>query len=346
MLKNIRAFIIIVLILVILYVPISYALEEKIDLPKNEEKINEKFEEKNEEKSPKEPNNQENIKEEKTQFFEVDNQEKEIGSTLNMYINISKIQYETFKFKLTSSIDLSNIDMENIKDNEEVSIEKDDNSFYLIINKGELNIEQLNLSYTIPDNLKVGDKFTLIGEISNYTEESEQQNIENEQIEITIVEKKKDEPKAESNQEEKSIDEHQEELNKEKSNNGEKNMQKEEINNQASTQKMISISNVNNSNKNVETVTYKGSSNNYLTNIKIEGYELNTEFSKENSTYFLNISNDITSLNISTTKEETSSKVCIYGNTNLEDGTNKILVSVTAENGNVRNYRIFVTRKS
>lgn len=93
-------------------------------------------------------------------------------------------------------------------------------------------------------------------------------------------------------------------------------------------------------------VTYNGSDNNYLKNIVVNGHTLNKEFSKDNSTYFITVENDVDSLDITTSQDEDSEIVCIYGNESLSEGINKILISVTAENGNVRNYRIYVTKKS
>lgn len=95
-----------------------------------------------------------------------------------------------------------------------------------------------------------------------------------------------------------------------------------------------------------ETVTYSGSNNNYLTGLSVDGYSLNKEFSKENCTYFVNIDTSISSVNINAEKEDDTATVCIYGNEELKVGTNKILVNVTAENGNVRTYRIYITIKA
>ena len=93
-------------------------------------------------------------------------------------------------------------------------------------------------------------------------------------------------------------------------------------------------------------VTYNGSDNNYLSELFVEENTLNKEFSKENTTYFLTVENEIETLNITATAEEENATVCIYGNENLKQGTNKILISVTAENGNVRNYRIYVNKNA
>ncbi len=91
--------------------------------------------------------------------------------------------------------------------------------------------------------------------------------------------------------------------------------------------------------------TYKGSYINYLTDITVNGYSLKPDFTMTNTTYVLTVENSVTSLDIDVTKYDSSSTVKIYGNTDLSVGQNKVLISVTAENGSVRTYRIYVTRQ-
>ena len=91
-----------------------------------------------------------------------------------------------------------------------------------------------------------------------------------------------------------------------------------------------------------ETAVYNGSNNNYLTSLEIEGENLNTIFNKENTTYFVQ-TNGKTELNVKATAEDDESKIYVTGNENLKTGENKILISVTAENGDIRYYRVFVT---
>jgi uncharacterized coiled-coil protein SlyX len=89
---------------------------------------------------------------------------------------------------------------------------------------------------------------------------------------------------------------------------------------------------------------YQGSQNNYLKTLSISNVELNTEFKKTTSNYFATVGKDVSSVTVNATAEDSSSVVTIYGNTNLEEGKNKIIISVTSENGNVRNYKIYVTK--
>ena len=318
--KQIKLFILIIALTLMIYIPISYAIEANFDL------------------NIKNDLGTVNQEQNKLDFFTVDSREKQVGETLNMYINLSQLDYDVSKFTLTSSSLLNNIN------SEEVEIKKENNEFSLIINKNELNIDQIILTYIIPNNFKVGDKFTLTGRIYQYKEESLedkkednlQENIESNnqkqvdkenifkeiQIEITITEKK------ENGKEVENLKDTQ-------------NLIGQMQNNIQST---IKYNTMNFSN--TETVIYNGSRNNYLETLSIVNYELNTEFSKENTTYFLTVPNDVVSINITTTKEDSSSTVCIYGDDNLKVGVNKVLITVTAENGDVRNYRIFVDREA
>ena len=107
-----------------------------------------------------------------------------------------------------------------------------------------------------------------------------------------------------------------------------------------------SMSNISIGGSQVAKVTYKGSDNNYLSELSVEGYTLNREFSKENTTYFITVGNEVEEVEIATNVIHDEATVTIYGNKELKEGTNKILIAVTAENGNVRNYRIYVTKNS
>lgn len=334
--KQIKLFILMIALILILYVPVSYAMGANFEFNIKNDSEHEENE---------------------LEFFTVDSKEKAIGSILNMYINLSQIDYDMSEFILTFEGISDNIDAELIQNSNGINIEKENNEFSLIINKNELNIEQIILTYTISDNFKVGDKFTLIGKISEYkeetledtekkleenneenikinvenAEENQKQNSENNikevQIEITIVENQKDEKEIEN------LKENQ-------------NSQENKIEN--FTQNVIQTTTKYNSASvtNIQTVVYNGSRNNYLGTLAVENYRLNTEFCKENTTYFLTVPNDIESIKITATSEESSSTVCIYGNEELKVGTNKVLISVTAENGDVRNYRIFVNREA
>lgn len=93
------------------------------------------------------------------------------------------------------------------------------------------------------------------------------------------------------------------------------------------------------------TATYQGSYHNYLASLAVSGYDFQSEFIKTNDTYFITVANDVTAVTVDAAADDEDAVVAVTGNDDLSVGVNKILVSVTAENGNVRTYRIYVTRE-
>lgn len=85
------------------------------------------------------------------------------------------------------------------------------------------------------------------------------------------------------------------------------------------------------------------SSNNKLKTLSTDKGNIN--FKNTQSTYVVNVENDVTSINISATPEDSKSKVTGTGNKTLVVGSNKIDIKVTAENGSVKVYTITVVRK-
>ncbi len=170
------------------------------------------------------------------------------------------------------------------------------------------------------------------------------------------INQEKDNETNSTNQDKKEENKLQQDRNKEQNKNeyGTTNNQKENSKNIENTKTSgnnanfsNNMSSQNSSTKQItETVTYNGSNNNYLSNLSVEGYNLNKEFYKDNGTYFVEIDSIVSSININTEKEDGTATVCIYGNEDLKQGTNKILVNVTAENGNVRTYRIYAIIKA
>lgn len=92
------------------------------------------------------------------------------------------------------------------------------------------------------------------------------------------------------------------------------------------------------------TNTYHGSQNNYLKSLSITGEELKNEFKKTTSDYFVTVDKQVENVTVNAVAEDSSSIVTIYGNTNLQEGKNKVIVSVTSEDGSVRNYKIYITK--
>ena len=90
-------------------------------------------------------------------------------------------------------------------------------------------------------------------------------------------------------------------------------------------------------------VTVKSiSTNNYLSDIKINGVTI-SGFSKTKTTY--NIETEESSVIIDATKESSSAKLTGTGQKSLNYGSNKIELKVTAENESVRTYTLNINRK-
>ena len=87
------------------------------------------------------------------------------------------------------------------------------------------------------------------------------------------------------------------------------------------------------------------SSNNYLENLSIEGYDLSPSFDKDTLEYSVEVPNDVTKVNINASVEDDKAEVSGTGEIEVSEGSNKIEVKVTAENGNEKVYVINVTVK-
>lgn len=90
-------------------------------------------------------------------------------------------------------------------------------------------------------------------------------------------------------------------------------------------------------------ITYYYSSNNYLKVLEVDGYEI--EFDKDTFEYKINVKNDVTSLDIKALAEQTGARVQITGNENFKEGENIVIITVTAENGSTREYKLIVEKE-
>lgn len=310
--------------------------------------------------------NTEEIKKEK-QFFEISKLEVSKSEKVEMTLNLDTIKYNDFIFELKSNEVIKDV---KITESENLTAEKNDNEIVMEINKEKANVKTIKLYYEIPESKKVGDTIKFVATITKIdnemqTEEKEEDVI----IEHTDKEEKNKEQTTQKKVETQTI-EFEVKIIEEKIEDGKQEEQRPNIENnkpqttdsqlfdknniQAVTNKKETIQNINinysnmqyrgMSSSGVQQVTYNGSDNNYLSELSIEGYSLNKDFSKENSTYFVTVENNVETLKISAVEEDDTADLCIYGNENLKSGTNKILISITAENGNVRNYRIYVTK--
>jgi hypothetical protein len=297
-----------------------------------------------------------NVPNDVSSFFEVNNQELSSGETLEMTVDLSKIDCEQFELVLNSNVEIEKIYTdENGVDNSEIKLDKESNDIVINIDKEKLNLNKIVLYYQIPENIELETKLQLNAQIV-ISENDEEKIVNEKQVEIVIVEKYNEENKNEDNKNEE-IKNTEENINKEqqenqpnetssKNQNTIQNMQDTNSNQVVgSTSSMQSISNSSGSTKTSvtqeETVTYNGSNNNYLSSLEIDGVQLTSDFNKEKSTYFATVEG-LETITVTASAEDSSSKVAITG-VNLKSGENKVLITVTAENGDVRYYRIYVT---
>lgn len=90
-------------------------------------------------------------------------------------------------------------------------------------------------------------------------------------------------------------------------------------------------------------VVYYSSSNNYLKSLEVEGYEI--DFNKKVKEYSITVKNDVTSLDIKALAEHSKARVEITGNGDFKVGENTVVITVTAEDGSTRTYKLSVTKE-
>lgn len=300
------------------------------------------------------------IQKEMPTFFMVDKQQVCVQDIVIMTLDIQEITYTHFLFTLSGDESLQQIDMVDTEKQENLEIQKKDNSIQFEVNKTTLDISKLQLYYEVPDTLKVRDTIVLKAIVTELIEGSQIENeFQNSQqtkeqansntweegekavIEMTLTVVEKDQEKEENQEIEKDapmVDNHKENA----SGNAVSNITDKE---QTKTVAVMSNSKTTANASNIEE-TYAGSYDNYLSSIQIEGYTVNPTFLKTNQTYFLTVENSVTQLSIEAITCDERASMQIYGNTNLQEGVNKILIFVTAQNGKVRTYRIYVTREA
>jgi len=97
-----------------------------------------------------------------------------------------------------------------------------------------------------------------------------------------------------------------------------------------------------NSNNNTTPVTK--SSDATLKALKVDVEGLNPTFNKNTYIYTLSISSEVNSLKVTASTNHSKAKYSVTGNTNLKNGDNNVLITVTAENGSTKTYKIIVTK--
>lgn len=87
------------------------------------------------------------------------------------------------------------------------------------------------------------------------------------------------------------------------------------------------------------------SGNNYLSSLSVAPGSLSPSFSKDKTSYHVTVSESQTSIAVSATAEHSKASVSTNGVQNsLSKGDNTVKITVTAENGDTRTYKILVTR--
>ena len=85
------------------------------------------------------------------------------------------------------------------------------------------------------------------------------------------------------------------------------------------------------------------SSNNNLSNLVIEGYDI--DFNKDVLEYNITVGSDVTSLDISAIVEHGGAWAKIEGNENFQEGENVVTITVYAENGSAKTYKLIVNKE-
>ncbi len=92
--------------------------------------------------------------------------------------------------------------------------------------------------------------------------------------------------------------------------------------------------------------TLDGSPNNKLSGLGVDGFALTPTFSRDTESYDLIVDPSVESVTVEASAIDSKATVSGTGTVALQSGINDITVSVTAENGHVRNYVIHVVRQN
>ena len=87
------------------------------------------------------------------------------------------------------------------------------------------------------------------------------------------------------------------------------------------------------------------SSNNYLKNLEIDGYNLTPVFKRDVLEYSLEVPHETIKVNVKATTEDSKATLSGVGEKEVTEGVNKLEIKITAENGNERIYIINVKVK-
>lgn len=86
------------------------------------------------------------------------------------------------------------------------------------------------------------------------------------------------------------------------------------------------------------------SSDNTLKSLTVSPEGLSPQFSPKTVTYKMTVKSNVNKLDITAKTNDSKATYKITGNTNLKEGTNIVKITVTAENGSTKQYKITVTK--
>ncbi len=121
------------------------------------------------------------------------------------------------------------------------------------------------------------------------------------------------------------------------------------VNNNTNTNNNNNTTNNNNSNgsnnNNTSTKVKSSNANLSILGVKPSKYDF-TGYRWSVTEYNVTVPNDVTKLTVYATPASSKARYSVSGNTGFKVGTNVITVKVTAENGNTKKYKIYVTREA
>lgn len=92
--------------------------------------------------------------------------------------------------------------------------------------------------------------------------------------------------------------------------------------------------------------TVKLDSDATLKSLNVSGQNLSPAFNKDTSVYSLEVGSNVSKIDVNAIPTSDKAKVSVTGNTNLKNGMNTVLVTVTAEDGSKNVYILNVNKKS
>ena len=195
-----------------------------------------------------------------------------------------------------------------------ITISSSNPSVVSIVSVSSNWIENNKITVTVKANAVGSSSILAKGKVANLSNSEDESNV-NKSVSITAKEK--------------------EVINNNNNNNNNSN------NNNQSNNTVASNTQNNNSNAN-----NTKSSNNYLKSLQVSEEGLTPDFNRNKLNYSLSVGEKVTSINVTAVPEDSKAKVYVSGNTELKDGDNNVLITVTAQNGAKRTYTIVVNKSA